>query len=85
MLVKLFGEAAAVTRRLCKTHQLTSVIRPGDNMHPALTYYLSLFDFAENSSDEMKRSREDTKKMLLRKLSFRPTVEELKSRKVRPK
>ena len=51
-------------------------------MHPAFTF-LSLFDFAENSSDEMKRDREEKKRYLLRKLSFRPTVEELKSRKVR--
>ena len=49
-------------------------------MHIPFTF---LFDFAENSSDEMKRDREEKKRYLLRKLSFRPTVEELKSRKVR--
>ncbi len=30
----------------------------------------------------MKKDREEKKRYLLRKLSFRPTVEELKSRKV---
>lgn len=39
--------------------------------------------FAENSSEDLKREREEKKRYLLRKLSFRPTVEELKSRKVR--
>ena len=37
----------------------------------------------ENSSEELKREREEKKRYLLRKLSFRPTVEELKTRKVR--
>ena len=32
---------------------------------------------------EEKKSKEEKKKMLLRKLSFRPTVEELKEKKVR--
>ena len=36
----------------------------------------------ENSSDDMKREREEKKRYLLRKLSFRPTVNELKDRKV---
>ena len=31
----------------------------------------------------MKREREEKKRYLLRKLSFRPTIEELKNRKVR--
>ena len=78
---------AAVTQSiLCKLAQLKTVTATGNNninkMHPALTF-LSLFDFTENSSDEMKRDREEKKRYLLRKLSFRPTVEELKSRKVK--
>ena len=38
--------------------------------------------FSEVSSDEMKREREEKKRFLLRKLSFRPSVDELKNRKV---
>ena len=38
--------------------------------------------FTENSLEDMKREREEKKRYLLRKLSFRPTIEELKSRKV---
>ena len=38
--------------------------------------------FLENSLEDMKREREEKKRYLLRKLSFRPTVEELKCRKV---
>ena len=44
-----------------------------------------LFKFLWNvpvSSDEMKREREEKKRYLLRKLSFRPTVDDLKNRKV---
>ena len=41
-------------------------------------YYI----ITENSSDDMKREREEKKRYLLRKLSFRPTVNELKDRKV---
>ena len=37
---------------------------------------------AENSLEDMKREREEKKRYLLRKLSFRPTIEELKCRKV---
>ena len=41
-------------------------------------YYI----ITENSSDDMKREREEKKRYLLRKLSFRPSVDELKNRKV---
>ena len=41
-----------------------------------------LFFFLGNSSEEMKREREEKKRYLLRKLSFRPSVDELKNRKV---
>ena len=37
---------------------------------------------SELDNDAMKNDREEKKRYLLRKLSFRPTVEELKSRKV---
>ena len=39
--------------------------------------------FLENTSEEMRRDREEKKRYLLRKLSFRPSVEELKNRKVK--
>ena len=48
--------------------------------HYGLVKLLSLF--IENSLEDMKREREEKKRYLLRKLSFRPTVEELKCRKV---
>lgn len=38
--------------------------------------------FAEHTSEELKREREEKKRYLLRKLSFRPSVDELKNRKV---
>jgi len=38
--------------------------------------------FLENTSEEMRRDREEKKRYLLRKLSFRPSVEELKNRKI---
>ena len=44
--------------------------------------YFFILIFAEVSTDEMKREREEKKRYLLRKLSFRPSVDELKSRKV---
>jgi hypothetical protein len=37
---------------------------------------------AEQSAAEEKKMKEEKKRMLLRKLSFRPTVEELKEKKV---
>ena len=40
------------------------------------------FLFLENSIEDLKREREEKKRYLLRKLSFRPTVDELKTRKV---
>ena len=42
----------------------------------------SIFFFSENSIEDLKREREEKKRYLLRKLSFRPTIEELKCRKV---
>ncbi len=41
-----------------------------------------LFKISEVSSEEIKRERDEKKRYLLRKLSFRPTVDDLKSRKV---
>ena len=38
--------------------------------------------FAEQTTEELKQQREEKKRYLLRKLSFRPSVDELKSRKV---
>lgn len=40
------------------------------------------FFLAEQSAAEEKKMKEEKKRMLLRKLSFRPTVEELKEKKV---
>ena len=37
---------------------------------------------SELDNDAMKNDREEKKRYLLRKLSFRPTVDELKNRKV---
>ena len=48
--------------------------------HYGLVKLLSLF--IENSLEDMKREREEKKRYLLRKLSFRPTIDELKNRKV---
>jgi hypothetical protein len=46
-------------------------------------YYLIMILFlAEQSAAEEKKMKEEKKRMLLRKLSFRPTVEELKEKKV---
>lgn len=39
--------------------------------------------FLEQSPAEEKKQKEEKKRYLLRKLSFRPTVEELKEKKVR--
>lgn len=38
--------------------------------------------FSEQSPAEEKKQKEEKKRYLLRKLSFRPTVEELKEKKV---
>lgn len=38
---------------------------------------------AEQSPAEEKKQKEEKKRYLLRKLSFRPTVEELKEKKVK--
>lgn len=39
--------------------------------------------FAEQTPEEAKKLREEKKRMLLRKLSFRPTIDELKEKKVK--
>lgn len=39
--------------------------------------------FLEQTAEEAKILREEKKRMLLRKLSFRPTIDELKEKKVR--
>jgi hypothetical protein len=41
-----------------------------------------IFFVAEQSAAEERKMKEEKKRMLLRKLSFRPTVEELKEKKV---
>jgi phosphatase and actin regulator 4 len=41
-----------------------------------------VFFLVEQSAAEEKKMKEEKKRMLLRKLSFRPTVEELKEKKV---
>jgi hypothetical protein len=41
-----------------------------------------LLFLTEQSAAEEKKMKEEKKRMLLRKLSFRPTVEELKEKKV---
>jgi phosphatase and actin regulator 4 len=38
----------------------------------------------EQTAAEEKKLKEEKKRMLLRKLSFRPTVDELKEKKVSP-
>lgn len=43
-----------------------------------------IHELPDGSSDEMKRDRDEKKRYLLRKLSFRPSVDDLKNRKVRP-
>jgi phosphatase and actin regulator 4 len=43
-----------------------------------------VFFLVEQSAAEEKKMKEEKKRMLLRKLSFRPTVEELKEKKVCP-
>ena len=40
------------------------------------------FQFVEATADELRLQREEKKRYLLRKLSFRPSVDELKNRKV---
>lgn len=45
--------------------------------------FVVIFLFLEQSAAEEKKLKEEKKRMLLRKLSFRPTVEELKEKKVR--
>ena len=42
----------------------------------------SVFFFLELDNDSIRNDREEKKRYLLRKLSFRPTVDELKNRKV---
>lgn len=44
------------------------------------TLYLNVI--AEQTAAEEKKLKEEKKRMLLRKLSFRPTVDELKEKKV---
>ena len=46
-----------------------------------LTVFFS-FQFVEQSPAEEKKQKEEKKRFLLRKLSFRPTVEELKEKKI---
>ena len=47
---------------------------------------LTLFcEFTEATADELRLQREEKKRYLLRKLSFRPSVDELKNRKVNNK
>lgn len=41
-----------------------------------------IFFVVEQSAAEERKMKEEKKRMLLRKLSFRPTVEELKEKKV---
>ena len=43
---------------------------------------LYLFPILETNDENLKADREEKKRYLLRKLSFRPTVDELKTRKV---
>ncbi len=42
-----------------------------------------IHELSDGSSDEMKRDRDEKKRYLLRKLSFRPSVDDLKNRKVK--
>ena len=53
------------------------------NFSRTMTKNFNKFLFPEQSSDDLKREREEKKRYLLRKLSFRPSVDELKNRKVR--
>ena len=46
-----------------------------------LTIFFSC-EFSEATADELRLQREEKKRYLLRKLSFRPSVDELKNRKV---
>jgi phosphatase and actin regulator 3 len=41
-----------------------------------------LYLLTEQTPEEAKKLREEKKRMLLRKLSFRPTIDELKEKKV---
>jgi hypothetical protein len=41
-----------------------------------------LFFFSETTEKQIQEEREEKKRYLLRKLSFRPSVDELKTRKV---
>jgi hypothetical protein len=54
--------------------------RGANNLSLLLLHFL--FKISEVSSEEIKRERDEKKRYLLRKLSFRPTVDDLKSRKV---
>ena len=45
----------------------------------------NFFEFTEATADELRLQREEKKRYLLRKLSFRPSVDELKNRKVNNK
>ena len=48
-----------------------------------LCHNLTFFcEFTEATADELRLQREEKKRYLLRKLSFRPSVDELKNRKV---
>ncbi|KAH8030004.1 hypothetical protein HPB51_006436 [Rhipicephalus microplus] len=40
------------------------------------------FNFSVQTAEELKKEKEQKKKVLIRKLSFRPTIEELKERKI---
>ena len=44
--------------------------------------FIKYYFLLEKSSEEMQTEREEKKRYLLRKLSFRPSVDELKTRKV---
>ena len=52
--------------------------------HLCLKYawFLILLIIAETSDQQREQEKEEKKKYLLRKLSFRPSVDELKTRKV---
>ena len=49
---------------------------------PRHKYFSLCKYFSELDNESMRNDREEKKRYLLRKLSFRPTVEELKNRKV---
>lgn len=43
---------------------------------------LWIISISEQTPEEAKKLKEEKKRMLLRKLSFRPTIDELKEKKV---